>query len=38
MQLLRDIGYELNKDLADLIDNSITVSASHIDILFDIEP
>ena len=37
MQSLRDIGYELDTALADLIDNSITASAS-VDIVFDIKP
>ncbi|WP_238034275.1 ATP-binding protein [Psychrobacter sp. Ps4] len=38
MQSLRDIGYELDTALADLIDNSITASASLVDIVFDIKP
>ena len=38
MQSLRDIGYELDTALADLIDNSITASASHVDIVFDTKP
>ncbi|MEK6199312.1 MAG: ATP-binding protein [Psychrobacter sp.] len=38
MQSLRDIGYELDTALADLIDNSITASASNIDIIFETRP
>lgn len=38
MQSLRDIGYELDTALADLIDNSITANASQVDIVFDIKP
>ena len=38
MQSLRDIGYELDTALADLVDNSITASASLVDIVFDIKP
>ena len=38
MQSLRDIGYELDTALADLIDNSITANANRVEILFDIRP
>ncbi len=38
MQSLRDIGYELDTALADLIDNSITASASNVDIIFETRP
>lgn len=38
MQSLRDIGYELDTALADLIDNSITAGSSRVDIIFDAHP
>ena len=38
MQSLRDIGYELDTALADLIDNSITAGASNVDIIFETLP
>lgn len=34
MQSLRDIGYELDTALADIIDNSITAGASKVEIIF----
>lgn len=38
MQSLRDIGYELDTALADLIDNSITASASNVEVIFETRP
>lgn len=38
MQSLRDIGYELDTALADLIDNSISANANTIDINFQTSP
>lgn len=35
---LRSIGYSLDISIADILDNSITASASHIQIHFDIQP
>lgn len=33
IESLRDIGYSFNSALADIIDNSISANASHIDVL-----
>lgn len=38
VESMRDIGYSLDTALADLIDNSITAGASHIDIMFEADP
>ena len=38
MQSLRDIGYELDTALADIIDNSITAGANKVDIIFEVDP
>jgi len=38
MHSLRDIGYELDTALADIIDNSITASASEVNIAFETSP
>ena len=38
MQSLRDIGYELDTALADIIDNSITAGASKVEIIFETDP
>lgn len=38
MQSLRDIGYELDTALADIIDNSITAGANRVDIIFEVDP
>ena len=38
MQSLRDIGYELDTALADIIDNSITAVASKVEIIFETDP
>lgn len=38
MQSLRDIGYELDTALADIIDNSITAQADNITINFEVRP
>ena len=35
VESIRDIGYSLDTALADIIDNSITASASHVEILAD---
>lgn len=36
VESMRDIGYTLETAIADIIDNSITAAASHIDLAFDI--
>lgn len=38
MHSLRDIGYELDTALADIIDNSITAGASQVNVAFETEP
>lgn len=38
MQSLRDIGYELDTALADIVDNSITASANKVHIIFETDP
>lgn len=38
MQSLRDIGYELDTALADIIDNSITAGSSKVDVIFETDP
>lgn len=38
MHSLRDIGYELDTALADIIDNSITAGASKVNITFETDP
>ena len=38
MHSLRDIGYELDTALADIIDNSITAGASEVHITFETDP
>jgi hypothetical protein len=36
-EAMRDIGYSLEAAIADIIDNSISAGASHVDISFDIQ-